>query len=253
MRSWPAAWTPICPGAWTFRRPLRSRSRGPSSTGWRRGRRTSSPIPCQRPWRRAGAPARPRRSSASMRRSWQRRPSRHEHGRDTPPRSHATEPVRSAQNTPLQEGRRMDHGMEPLAEGNHRIVVTGGTGTLGRQVVPRLRDAGCKVRVLSRGSREGAEGLEFVTGDLATGEGIDAAGAVTEMIVRLAASANADALKERPPVLAPPRAGDRRLSLTYFVVAGRTQVVSAIDRAMLDELPAKPAAVQVIAHADLRY
>jgi uncharacterized protein YbjT (DUF2867 family) len=31
-------------------------------------------------------------------------------------------------------------------------LVTGGTGTLGRLVVPRLRDAGCKVRVLSRHS-----------------------------------------------------------------------------------------------------
>jgi NAD(P)-dependent dehydrogenase (short-subunit alcohol dehydrogenase family) len=35
----------------------------------RRRRRTSSPIPCPRPWRRAGAAARLRRSSASMRRS----------------------------------------------------------------------------------------------------------------------------------------------------------------------------------------
>ncbi|MEU9870071.1 NAD-dependent epimerase/dehydratase family protein [Actinomadura sp. NPDC048021] len=30
------------------------------------------------------------------------------------------------------------------------ILVTGGTGTLGRQVVPRLREAGRDVRVLSR-------------------------------------------------------------------------------------------------------
>ena len=37
------------------------------------------------------------------------------------------------------------------------ILVTGGTGTLGRLVVPRLRDAGCDVRVLSRPSH-GAEG-----------------------------------------------------------------------------------------------
>jgi nucleoside-diphosphate-sugar epimerase len=51
------------------------------------------------------------------------------------------------------------------------ILVTGGTGTLGRLVVVRLRDAGCKVRVLSRRSRAAGEGIEFVTGDLATGEG----------------------------------------------------------------------------------
>ena len=47
-----------------------------------------------------------------------------------------------------------------------RILVTGGTGTLGRLVVPRLRDAGGKVRVLSRSSRPDAAGTEVVTGDL---------------------------------------------------------------------------------------
>jgi uncharacterized protein YbjT (DUF2867 family) len=47
--------------------------------------------------------------------------------------------------------------------------------TLGRLVVPRLRDAGCHVRVLSRRSREPGNGIEFVVGDLATGEGLDAA------------------------------------------------------------------------------
>lgn len=30
------------------------------------------------------------------------------------------------------------------------ILITGGTGTLGRHVVRHLRDAGCQVRVLSR-------------------------------------------------------------------------------------------------------
>ena len=44
------------------------------------------------------------------------------------------------------------------------ILVTGGTGTLGRLVVPRLRDAGGKVRVLSRRAREAADGVEFVAG-----------------------------------------------------------------------------------------
>jgi uncharacterized protein YbjT (DUF2867 family) len=52
----------------------------------------------------------------------------------------------------------MNNAMEPLAERNDRILVTGGTGTLGRLIVPRLRDAGCKVRVLSRRSRQAGEG-----------------------------------------------------------------------------------------------
>jgi uncharacterized protein YbjT (DUF2867 family) len=37
-----------------------------------------------------------------------------------------------------------------------RILVTGGMGTLGRLVVPRLRDADSKVRVLSRRTYERA-------------------------------------------------------------------------------------------------
>jgi uncharacterized protein YbjT (DUF2867 family) len=35
------------------------------------------------------------------------------------------------------------------------ILVTGGTGTLGHHVVPRLRKAGRDVRVLSQKSRKG--------------------------------------------------------------------------------------------------
>jgi uncharacterized protein YbjT (DUF2867 family) len=55
------------------------------------------------------------------------------------------------------------------------ILVTGGTGTLGREVVPLLRQAGRDVRVLSRQSREGGNGVEHVVGDLSTGEGVAAA------------------------------------------------------------------------------
>ena len=72
------------------------------------------------------------------------------------------------------------------------ILVTAGTGTLGRQVVPRLRHAGDDVRVLSRPSHRGAEGgnkvaegIELMTGDLATGEGIEAAVAGAEIVLHL--------------------------------------------------------------------
>ena len=52
------------------------------------------------------------------------------------------------------------------------ILVTGGTGTLGRQVAARLRDApGGKVRVLSRHGHPPGDGVEFVAGDLLAGEG----------------------------------------------------------------------------------
>ena len=66
------------------------------------------------------------------------------------------------------------------------VLVTGGTGRLGRHVVRRLRDAGCEVRVLTRRSRESAGGIEFVLGDLATGEGVAAAGDGAAAIVHCA-------------------------------------------------------------------
>ncbi|MCO1659517.1 SDR family oxidoreductase [Pseudonocardia humida] len=50
------------------------------------------------------------------------------------------------------------------------ILVTGGTGTLGRAVVARLREAGAETRVLSR-----KPGPDRVVGDLDTGAGLDEA------------------------------------------------------------------------------
>ena len=69
--------------------------------------------------------------------------------------------------------------MEPRtsSRSTRPIVVTGGTGTLGRHVVARLHDAGRAVRVVSRGRRamDDGPGIEAVTADLATGRGVDAA------------------------------------------------------------------------------
>ena len=80
------------------------------------------------------------------------------------------------------------------------ILVTGGTGTLGSRVVPRLGDAGRPVRVLSRTEREGEAGVAFATGDLDTGEGIDAAVEGVEVVVNCAGSnAGDDAPWSRRP------------------------------------------------------
>ena len=92
-----------------------------------------------------------------------------------------------------------------------RILVTGGTGTLGRHVVSRLRDAGCDVRVLSRRSRAPGDGVEFMTGDLATGEGIEPAVEGAGTIVHCAGSAKGDEDKARNLVRAASRAGARHL------------------------------------------
>jgi uncharacterized protein YbjT (DUF2867 family) len=131
------------------------------------------------------------------------------------------------------------------------ILVTGGTGTLGRLVVPRLRDAGCDVRVLSRRSRDGGKGVEFVTGDLATGEGIDAAVDGTEIIVHCAGSTKGDEDKARHLVRAASRAGARHLVYISVVGADRIPVVSGIDRAMFGYFASKLAAEKVIAESGL--
>ncbi len=58
-----------------------------------------------------------------------------------------------------------------------RILVTGGTGTVGRVVAQRLLESGAHVRILSRGHRSpGAAGpagrAEYVVGDVSTGAGL---------------------------------------------------------------------------------
>jgi uncharacterized protein YbjT (DUF2867 family) len=132
-----------------------------------------------------------------------------------------------------------------------RILVTGGTGTLGRLVVPRLQDGGCKVRVLSRRSREAAEGIEFVTGDLATGEGIDAAVEGAEIIVHCAGSSKGDEDKARNLVRAASRAGVRHLVYISVVGADRIPLASGIDRAMFGYFGSKLAAERAVAGSGL--
>lgn len=72
------------------------------------------------------------------------------------------------------------------------VLVTGGTGTLGRLIVPRLRAAGCDVRVLSRRRHEAADGIDYVTGDLATGDGIERAVDGAGTVVHLAGGPKGD-------------------------------------------------------------
>ncbi len=131
------------------------------------------------------------------------------------------------------------------------ILVTGGTGTLGRLVVPRLRDAGHDVRVLSRHSREGEEGIEFGIGDLATGGGIDAAVEGTEIILHLAGSSKGDEVKARHLVRAASRAGTRHLVYISVVGADRVPLVSGVDRAMFGYFGSKLAAERIVAESGL--
>jgi uncharacterized protein YbjT (DUF2867 family) len=131
------------------------------------------------------------------------------------------------------------------------ILVTGGTGTLGQHVVRRLREASCDVRVLSRSSRETVDGVRFMSGDLATGEGIEAAVDGIETIVHLAGSAKGDEDKARNLVQAASRAGAQHLVYISVVGAERIPVESGLDRNMFGYFAAKRAAERVVADSGL--
>ena len=131
------------------------------------------------------------------------------------------------------------------------ILVTGGTGTLGRLVALRLRDAGGRVRVLSRRSGEAGEGIAFVTGDLATGDGIEAAVEGAEIIVHCAGSSKGDEDKTLNLVRAASRAGAQHLLYISVVGTDRIAVVSGVDRAMFGYFASKLAAERVVADSGL--
>ena len=64
------------------------------------------------------------------------------------------------------------------------ILVTGGTGSLGRRVVDRLRGPGYEVRTLSRSARSAG----VVQGDLRTGEGLAQALKYVDVLIHCASS-----------------------------------------------------------------
>jgi uncharacterized protein YbjT (DUF2867 family) len=131
------------------------------------------------------------------------------------------------------------------------ILLTGGTGTLGRLVASRLRDAGCSVRVLSRRSHESGDGGEIVTGDLATGEGIEAAVTGVGTIVHCAGTSKGDEDKARNLVRAASRVGAQHLVFISVVGAERIPVVGGVDRAMFGYYASKLAAERVVADSGL--
>jgi uncharacterized protein YbjT (DUF2867 family) len=128
------------------------------------------------------------------------------------------------------------------------ILVTGGTGTLGRCVVSRLRDAGREVRVLSRRGRDGTDGIRFVTGDLATGEGLPAAVKGVGTIVHCASSNRGDAEATRNLVrAASAEAGASGVGVPHLVYIS----IVGVDRLSSSYLRAKLESERVVAESGL--
>jgi uncharacterized protein YbjT (DUF2867 family) len=126
------------------------------------------------------------------------------------------------------------------------ILLTGGTGTLGRLIGPLLRAQGHKVRVLSRGQHEPTDGIEYAIGDLSTGDGVDAAVTGAEIVVHLAGTMKGDEDKAARLVRAASGAGVRHLVYISVVGAERLPVVSRTDRAMFGYFASKRAAERIV-------
>lgn len=142
-----------------------------------------------------------------------------------------------------------------MTTSTHPILVTGGTGTLGRQLVPRLRAAGRHVRVLSRQAREAEPGIEHVAGDLSAAEGLAAvtrAVSGVDAIIHAAGSSKGDATKTRHLIDAIHAAGTRP-HVVYISVVGadRTPVVSRVDRAMFGYVEQKRLSEEIIVESGL--
>ncbi len=73
------------------------------------------------------------------------------------------------------------------------VLITGGTGGLGSELVPRFTAAGYEVRIAGRKKPEStAEGVSWVRADLATGDGLEKAVAGSDVVVHSATSSRKD-------------------------------------------------------------
>jgi len=99
----------------------------------------------------------------------------------------------------------------------NQILVTGGTGRLGRELVPQLHDAGHDVRVLTRSVGSGAH--HRVTGDLRTGNGLTQAVAGMDVVVHLATTNGRGDMTATRALIEAARASGRP-HLVYLSIVG---------------------------------
>jgi uncharacterized protein YbjT (DUF2867 family) len=132
------------------------------------------------------------------------------------------------------------------------ILVTGGTGTVGRHVVRRLREANSDVRVLTRRSRPDEEGIQFVTGDLVKAHGVGTAMHGVETIVHCAGGPREDVQAAQSLVRAARELARPPHIVNISVVgAERVPMTGPIDRAMFGYFRMKRAAELVVERSGL--
>ncbi|WP_017558394.1 SDR family oxidoreductase [Nocardiopsis baichengensis] len=134
--------------------------------------------------------------------------------------------------------------------GMKTILVTGGTGTLGKAVVRRLQAAGREVRVLSRRADPAGEqgrpdgGPVRFVGDLRTGDGVDAAVSGADTVVHCATMLGRDDVRATRVLAEAARRAGGDAHLLYISIAG-------IDAIPLPYYRAKLAAEHVVENSGL--
>lgn len=131
------------------------------------------------------------------------------------------------------------------------ILVTGGTGTLGRQVIAKLTARGLRARALSRRGRDDTDLVEYVTGDLDTGEGVAAAVHGVLLVIHCAGARVGDDRKAATLVAAARPAGVQHLVNVSVVGADRIPIKSWIDRTMFGYFGSKLAAEGIVAESGI--
>ncbi len=120
-----------------------------------------------------------------------------------------------------------------------RILVTGGTGTIGSRLVPLLEAQGASVRLLTRHAPEGS--ADHVAGDVMSGAGLDDAMAGAEVVVHLAGGAKGDDVAATNVLAAAERAGvghavtlsvvgAARMPIGYFRAKEQVEAIFAASR-----------------------
>lgn len=112
-----------------------------------------------------------------------------------------------------------------------QVLITGGTGRLGRALVPQLLDAGHDVRVLTRGRREPAA-HRWVVGDLRTGSGLTGAVAGEDVIIHLATTNGRGDVATTGNLIEAAKAAGRP-HLVYVSIVGIDNVALGYYRAKL--------------------
>jgi uncharacterized protein YbjT (DUF2867 family) len=105
--------------------------------------------------------------------------------------------------------------------------------------------------VFTRSSRASEEGIEYATGDLLTGEGVERAVDRAELIVHCAGGPKGDDVATHNLVKAASGAGTKHLVYISVVGVDRIPLVSAIDRAMFGHFGSKLAAERIVAGSSI--